>query len=145
MNMHQQTAEINPRHGNKVSRRSILGAGMAAFMVGATKVEATTPDPQTEGEPFLHVLDGPIPDTHYELNAGDMVLVLPGVGPWDDMHLLRDGRFAAVQVPGFGSGDVGINMYGSEDRFYVSPAKADKLIAGRVVTRLRLHRGRWVA
>lgn len=94
-------------------------------------------------QPFLHVLDGPIPGYHSALSAGDMVLVLPGAPLWDDMHLLRDGRFAAVQVfrP---DGLVGFNIYGSSDHFYVPKDRAPELIAGRVAKRIRLDRGRWM-
>ena len=48
MNMSLHTPQINPDRGNTVSRRSMLGVAggsLAAFMIGATKVEATTHDP----------------------------------------------------------------------------------------------------
>ena len=48
MNMIHNTRKINTSRGDPVSRRSMLGVaggGLAAFMLGATKVEAATHDP----------------------------------------------------------------------------------------------------
>lgn len=48
MNMIHNHAKINTSRGNPVSRRSILGVAggsLAAFMAGATKVEAAIHDP----------------------------------------------------------------------------------------------------
>ncbi|MFE3839411.1 hypothetical protein [Pseudogemmobacter sonorensis] len=131
-----------------LTRRNLLmGAPLVALgsaLVARPAIASAVMPGQVIEKPFLHVLDGPIAATHYSLKAGDMVLVLPGTGPWDDMHLLRDGRFAAVQVFNPGGKEVGINVYGSDDHFYVPKERADEVIAGRVVKRIRLDRGRWI-
>lgn len=133
-----------------MNRRSFLAAVPAvamapvATMLPVVSMAAPAITGQVIEEPFLHVLDGPIPGTHYSLQAGDMVLVLPGAGPWDDMHLLRDGRFAAVQVFNPCGKVVEVRVYGSDERFYVPKEQAGDVIAGRVSKRIRLDRGRWV-
>lgn len=128
-----------------ITRRSLIASipAIAAAPVVANSIPAVAPG-RAADLPFLHVLDGPIPDTHYLLQAGDMVLILPGTGPWDDMHLLRDGRFAAVQVCRPGGKQIGINVYGSDEHFFVDRDRSDQIIAGRVAKRIRLDSGRWI-
>ena len=130
-----------------MNRRDVLKAAPVGLLaaLAARGAGASVCNLSSGSVPFLHVLDSPIPGTHHPLKAGDMVLVTPGIGPWDDMHLLRDGRFAAVQVFNPVRDEIGINVYGSADHFWVSESRAEELIAGRVVKRIRFDRGRWIA
>lgn len=125
-----------------MNRRAFLQSGVAAFAVPAVSLASPLTGDVIEA-PFLHTLSEQVALPHSVMHAGDVLLITPGVGPYDDLHLLRDGRLAAVQCNFLSGGQIGVQVYGGE-RFYVPRDTAEELIAGRVVKRIRLEQGRWV-
>jgi hypothetical protein len=125
-----------------MNRRNILTVLPVAMIASAAFASASAPVTVPD-VPFLHVLDGPIPEWNRKLTAGDMVLIMPGRPRWDTTCLMRDGRFAAVSVftP---THVIEAKILGEDERLFFSREHADEMIAGRVAKWIRLDRGVWM-
>lgn len=129
---------------NQVTRRNVLvGAPMA--VVGAALAASAPQLAKAEiiEAPFLHVLSADVPGCGQKMRAGDVVLIAPGVANWDDLHLLRDGRFAAVQVLRAEGEAISAFVYETGERIAIPRERAEDYISGRVVKCLRLSNGKW--
>lgn len=95
--------------------------------------------------PFLHVMDHEVflPSRGSLVRRGTYMAITPGYGPWDDLHLLRDGTLAAAAVH-FHGDNVHIHQIETGDRWHVPKSRANEVIAGRVLKIIRQDRGRWV-
>jgi len=135
-----------------VNRRQFLTALSSAsgvFIASGSKAsvapEREPLDPMPRDRPFLHVMDHEVflPTRNSLVRPGYVLTVTPGVGPWDDLHLLRDGTLAAVAVA-FRHEDVHIHCYENVWHGNVPSARANDLIAGRVIKIIRQDRGKWI-
>ena len=139
MNMPVRNDIFNP------TRRKLItaapAAGLAAMMASAVPVQALTGE--VIDRPYLHEIDRPVPSYWPETKPGDLLLIIPGLSRWDDTHLLRSGDFAAIQVvrP---DGLVHICDHATGDRELVTRERAEALVAGHIVTRLRMKCGHWI-
>lgn len=138
MNMPENTEHFNPTRRNLLT--AAPAAGLAALMAGAAPARALAGE--VIEQPYLHEIDGPVPGCWKE-KPGDLLLIIPGLARWDDTHLMRGGRFAAVQV--FRSDDlVRIQWHDTGERELVTREQAETLVAGRIAAKLRMKNGHWV-
>ena len=126
-----------------MDRRNFLKAASIAPVFGFARASNALTGEIIE-KPYLHVIDGPMPEHWSTMKRGDMLLIIPGLALWDDTHLLRSGAFAAVQVFR-DDGMVHIHEIGTEEKSLIPRERAGEIIAGHIGKRIRLDRGRWVA